>query len=157
MPNPPQSAAPPGYAEWLNQLKKDIARSRHRAALAINTELVSLYSRIGREILARQEVQGWGAKVIERLARDLKNAFRDMRGWSSSNLKHMRVFAQQCPDGRIGQQPADQLPWFHIVTLLTKLENQVERAWYRRNRKRCRTWQVTQARLASGQISIRTS
>jgi hypothetical protein len=54
----------------------------------------------------------------------------DVRGWSSSNLKYMRFFAQHCPDGRIGQQPADQLPWFHIVTLLTQLGNTAEREWY---------------------------
>jgi predicted nuclease of restriction endonuclease-like (RecB) superfamily len=124
------SAWPAGYVEWLNQLKKDIARARQRAASAVNSELVGLYARIGREILFRQETQGWGARVIDRLARDLKDAFPDMRGWSSSNLKYMRFFAQQCPDGRIGQQPADQLPWFHIVTLLTKLEDQTERGWY---------------------------
>jgi predicted nuclease of restriction endonuclease-like (RecB) superfamily len=123
-------ALPEGYADWLQQLKQDIARARQRASLAVNTELVQLYGRIGREILERQETQGWGAKVIDRLARDLKAAFPDMRGWSSSNLKYMRFFAQHCPNGLIGQQPADQLPWFHLVTLLTKLENPAEREWY---------------------------
>lgn len=53
-----------------------------------------------------------------------------MRGWSSSNLKYMRFFAQHCPDGQFGQQPADQLPWFHIVTLLTQLNSMQDRAWY---------------------------
>ncbi|MBF0339504.1 MAG: DUF1016 family protein [Magnetococcales bacterium] len=81
-------------------------------------------------MLLRQEVQGWGAKVIDRLARDLKDSFPDMRGWSSSNLKYMRFFAQHCPDGKFGQQPADQLPWFHIVILLTKLDNPADRDWY---------------------------
>ena len=91
---------------------------------------MQLYARIGRDILQRQQAQGWGAKVIERLARDLKEAFPDMRGWSSSNLKYMRFFAQHCPDGQFGQQPADQLPWFHIVTLLTQLNSMQDRAWY---------------------------
>lgn len=58
------------------------------------------------------------------------NAQLHARGWPSSNLKYMRFFAQHCPDGRIGQQPADQLPWFHIVTLLTGLGNTAEREWY---------------------------
>jgi predicted nuclease of restriction endonuclease-like (RecB) superfamily len=121
---------PEGYADWLKQLKTEIAHARQRAALAVNAELVQLYGRIGRDILLRQQEQGWGAKVIDRLARDLKDAFPDMRGWSSSNLKYMRFFAQHCPDGKFGQQPADQLPWFHIVTLLTKLDNTAEREWY---------------------------
>lgn len=109
---------PEGYADWLAQLKRQIAHARQRAALAVNAELVQLYGRIGRDILQRQHAQGWGAKVIDRLARELKDAFPDMRGWSSSNLKYMRFFAQHCPDGQFGQQAADQLPWFHIVTLL---------------------------------------
>lgn len=124
------SALPDGYADWLKQLKTDIARAQQRAALAVNAELVQLYGRIGHDILQRQDAQGWGAKVIERLARDLKDAFPNMRGWSASNLKYMRFFAQHCPDGRFGQQPADQLPWFHIVVLLTKLDNDADRAWY---------------------------
>ena len=114
-------ALPDGYADWLAQLKGQIAQARQRAALAVNAELVQLYGRIGRDILARQQNEGWGAKVIDRLALDLKDAFADMRGWSTRNLKYMAFFAQHCPDGLIGQQPAAQLPWFHVVTLLTQL------------------------------------
>ena len=121
---------PAGYADWLKQLKVEIAQARQRAALSVNTGLIQLYGRIGRDILQRQQMQGWGAKVIDRLARDLKAAFPDMRGWSASNLKYMRFFAQLCPDGLFGQQPADQLPWFHVVTLLTRLDDPAERAWY---------------------------
>lgn len=130
MTNKTALAPPEGYADWLKQLKADIAHARQRAALAVNAELVRLYAHIGRDILQRQQAQGWGAKVIDRLARDLKDSFPDMRGWSSSNLKYMRFFAQHCPDGKFGQQPADQLPWFHIVILLTKLDNASEREWY---------------------------
>ena len=86
---------------------------------AVNQELVRLYHQIGTEILERQTRQGWGAKVIDRLAADLREAFPEMKGFSGSNLKYMRFFAEKCPSGLIGQQPADQLPWFHLVTLLT--------------------------------------
>lgn len=126
----PIAALPEGYADWLTQLKGEITQARQRAALAINAELVQLYHRIGVEIQQRQEIKGWGSKVIERLALDLKDAFPDMRGWSASNLKYMRFFAQHCPDRQFGQQPADQLPWFHVVTLLTKLDSPAEREWY---------------------------
>ncbi len=129
-PASPLCAAPEGYTDWLKQLKADIATAQQRAALAVNAELVQLYGRIGRDILQRQKEQGWGAKVITRLAHDLKDAFPDMRGWSSSNLKYMRYFSQHCADGKFGQQPADQLPWFHIVILLTKLKNNTDREWY---------------------------
>jgi predicted nuclease of restriction endonuclease-like (RecB) superfamily len=129
--NPAQPALiPMGYADFLQAVKQDIARSRQRAALAVNAELVRLYWRIGCEVLQRQAAHGWGAKVIERLAGDLKAAFPAMRGWSSRNIKYMAFFAQHCPDGAIGQQAAAQLPWFHIVTLLTQLSDADEREWY---------------------------
>lgn len=121
---------PEGYADWLTQLKADITQARQRATLAVNAELVQLYGRIGRDILQRQAAQGWGAKVIDRLASDLKEAFPDMRGFSSRNLKYMAFFAEHCPEGLIGQQPAAQLPWFHVVTLFTRLDNPEEREWY---------------------------
>jgi predicted nuclease of restriction endonuclease-like (RecB) superfamily len=126
----PTLLLPADYADWLSQLKRDITQSQQRATLSANAELVQLYGRIGRDILQRQSTQGWGAKVIDRLAHDLKDAFPDMRGWSSSNLKYMRFFAQHCPDGQFGQQAADQLPWFHIVTLLTQLDSAADREWY---------------------------
>jgi len=122
-------ALPEGYADWLAQLKGQIAQARQRAALAVNAELVQLYSHIGQDIVQRQQAQGWGAKVIDRLARDLKDGFPDMRGWSSSNPKCMRFFALHCPNGQFGQ-PADQLPWFHVVTLLTQLDNAGDPEWY---------------------------
>lgn len=121
---------PADYALWLTGLKERIATARNRAALSVNQELIRLYHQIGTEILERQTRQGWGARVIDRLAADLRDAFPDMKGFSSSNLKYMRFFAQMCPDLQIGQQPADQLPWFHLVTLLTKVSDPVAREWY---------------------------
>lgn len=119
-----------GYREWLESLKARVSSARSRAALAVNAELIDLYWQLGREILERQQTQGWGSRVIDRLARDLKDAFPDMKGFSSRNLKYMRTFAERCPERRIGQQPAAQLPWFHLVTLLTRVEDPTTREWY---------------------------
>lgn len=121
---------PAGYADWLAAVTGRVQAARARAALAVNAEQIALYHELGREILDRQERLGWGAKVIDRLSADLRAAFPDMRGLSTSNLKYMRFFAQQCPTRQFGQQPADQLPWFHIVTLLTQLSDDEARAWY---------------------------
>jgi hypothetical protein len=110
-----ESVVPADYAACLAGLKDRISSARQRATLSVNQELVRLYHHIGAEILERQTRQGWGAKVIDRLATDLREAFPEMKGFSSSNLKYMWFFAQMCPGLRIGQQPADQLPWFHLV------------------------------------------
>ncbi len=130
--NPSALALPADYAQWLTSLKQCIQGARQRALLAANGEQIRLYHQIGREILDRQSRQGWGAKVIDRLSVDLRAAFPDMKGLSASNLKYMRYFALECPGRAIGQQSADQLPWFHIVTLITKLEDSALREWYAR-------------------------
>lgn len=117
------------YAKLLEELKGRIQAAQSRAALAVNAELVRLYWEIGRTILQRQEAEGWGAKVVDRLAQDLKDAFPAMKGFSSRKLKYMRTFAERCPHFQIGQQPAAQLPWFHLVTLLTQVEGEAERTW----------------------------
>lgn len=123
-------SVPADYGRWLAALKSRIEGARAQAALAANAELVSLYHHIGTEILARQERHGWGAKVIDRLSADLSDAFPEMRGFSTRNLKYMKAFAESCPDARIGQQPAAQLPWFHVVVLLTKVADAATREWY---------------------------
>lgn len=117
------AATPQGYADWLADLKSRIHTAQQRASLAVNRELVLLYWQIGRDILVRQAEQGWGAKVIERLAHDLRTAFPDMKGFSRANLMYMRAFAEAWPNAEIVQQAVGQLPWGHNLVLLTKLKN----------------------------------
>jgi predicted nuclease of restriction endonuclease-like (RecB) superfamily len=121
---------PADYAVWLSELKTRIHNAQQRATLAVNRELVLLYWQIGQDILARQGREGWGAKVIERLAQDLRNAFPEMKGFSPRNLKYMRAFAEAWPDTEFVQQAAAQLPWFHLCTLIDKLKTRQEREWY---------------------------
>lgn len=124
------SQPPEGYADWLADLKGRIHTARQRAALAVNRELVLLYWQIGRDILARQAEQGWGAKVIERLAHDLHAAFPEMKGFSRANLMYMRAFAEAWPDAGIVQQAVGQLPWGHNLVLLTRLKDPRQRLAY---------------------------
>ena len=121
---------PTGYADWLAELKQRIHAAQQRATLAVNRELVLLYWQIGQDILARQASQGWGSKVVDRLARDLRNAFPDMKGFSPRNLKYMRAFAEAWPDGEFVQAALAQLPWYHQLALLDKLQTAEERQWY---------------------------
>lgn len=121
---------PAGYADWLSELKAQIHDAQQRAAQAINLELVVLYWKIGNAILIRQDQQGWGAKVVDRLAHDLRTTFPDMHGFSVRNLKYMRSFAQCWPDNQIVQQLLHKLPWGHNLVLLDKLPGPETRRWY---------------------------
>lgn len=128
----PISLTPPpeGYADWLGELKTQIHEAQQRAAQAINLELILLYWKIGNAILIRQSKQGWGAKVVDRLAHDLRSSFPDMQGFSVRNLKYMRAFAQCWSDIQFVQQLLHKLPWGHNLVLLDKLETEQQRRWY---------------------------
>jgi predicted nuclease of restriction endonuclease-like (RecB) superfamily len=103
-----------------------------RAVLSVNRELILLYWHIGREILRCQRDEGWGAKVVERLAKDLRAEFPEMRGFSRANLLSMRAFAEVYPDDAIVQKPDGQLPWGQNILLLAKVKNPEQRLWYAR-------------------------
>ena len=89
---------------------RTIQAARLRASIAVNRELVLLYWQIGRDLLERQQRGSWGAKVIDRLALDLKREFPDMRGFSVRNLKYMCRLAEAWNENEFVQQVAAQLP-----------------------------------------------
>jgi predicted nuclease of restriction endonuclease-like (RecB) superfamily len=126
----PRPTLPDGYPQLLARLKREIGAARTRAALAVNEELIGLYWRIGTEILARQEREGWGGKVIDRLASDLRAEFPAMKGFSRSNVHYMRQFAAAWPAQKDVPQPVGQLPWGHIRCLLDKLDDPAARQGY---------------------------
>src|ERR1700736_1408929 len=97
------------YQDLLARLKSQIQTAQVRAAVAVNQELVRLYWGIGKEILLRQRQEGWGAKIIDQLAKDLRHAFPEMQGFSPRNLKYMRALAEAWPDEAIVQEPLAQL------------------------------------------------
>lgn len=118
------------YDAFLSILKQRIRTAQVRAALAVNQELVLLYWQIGREILQRQQAEGWGTKVIERIAKDLKREFPEIKGFSRTNLLYMRAFAEAYPDDQFVQQAAGQIPWFHNCVLLDRVKVPEQRVWY---------------------------
>jgi predicted nuclease of restriction endonuclease-like (RecB) superfamily len=118
------------YAEFLREIKERIRNTQVRAALNVNRELVLLYWQLGGEILTRQQKDGWGAKVIERLSRDLRTAFPEMKGFSPRNLNYMRAFAEAYPDEPFVQQAVAQIPWGHNVRILDTLDDPIRREWY---------------------------
>ena len=136
------------YANIVSRLKEKIKQTRLQAVVVVNKQLIDLYWEIGNTILQQQKKEGWGTKVIDRLAADLKSGFPDMKGLSSRNIKYMRAFAEAYPDFTIVQplvaqlQSADkepsefvqpvaaQIPWTHHTILLDRLKTAEERRFY---------------------------
>jgi predicted nuclease of restriction endonuclease-like (RecB) superfamily len=121
---------PTGYQEFVANLKAQIASAQIKAAVSVNRELILLYWNIGRQILERQEKEGWGAKVIDRLADDLRHAFPEMKGFSARNILYMKQLANAYPEEQFAQQLAAQIPWFHNCVLFDKVSDSAEREWY---------------------------
>jgi predicted nuclease of restriction endonuclease-like (RecB) superfamily len=148
---------PVGYGAFLEDLKSRIRAAQVKAALSVNRELIQLYWSIGRDIVARQHAEGWGAAVIDRLAADIQRDFPGLGGFSRANIYRMRAFylaysrapaivsqaARQTRRGIVSQGARQSgmstlpesmlsLPWFHNVVLLESLKSPAERLWYAR-------------------------
>lgn len=104
-----KAVAATAYGSLLSGLKERVRHAQVRAALSVNRELVQLYWHIGREILRSQQAEGWGAKVIERLAKDLRKEFPEMDGLSRTNLLYMRAFAEAHSGASLVQPAVGQL------------------------------------------------
>lgn len=137
------------YTQILSELKTKIKQSQLKATLAVNSELLSVYWEIGNTIKQQQELEGWGTKIIDRLATDLKSEFPQMQGLSTRNIKYMRAFAEAYPyfpfvqEGLaqisntsekvkppIVQVQLAQLPWYHHITLIEKVKDLNDRIFY---------------------------
>ena len=124
------SAMPANYQDFIKDLKTQIKQERLKAVMSANAGMIIMYWNIGNAILQRQKDKGWGAKVIDRMSKDLRDEFPDMSGFSPRNLKYMRKFAQEWPDFEIVQRTVAQIPWRSNITLLDKIKDPKLRLWY---------------------------
>ena len=126
---PARTTMPEWYRQLLDAIAQRVSLGRLSATTAVNRELTATNWAIGRLILDRQNDEGWGAGVIERLSADLKDAFPGSSGFSPRNLRYMRTFAQMWSDSAILQRVAE-LPWRHQIVLVEKLHTTETRLWY---------------------------
>lgn len=118
------------YLKFIEEIKAEIQKQRISVVLNANSGMICLYWNIGKAIMKKQEEEGWGAKVIDRMSKDLKDAFPDMSGFSPRNIKYMRKFAESWPDYEIVQRVVAQIPWRSNISLMDKLTDQKSRIWY---------------------------
>lgn len=116
------------YMETLERVKQEISGSRARAVLAVNSEVVCMYWRIGKLIDERSE---WGNRFIDSLSGDIRLAYPGIKGFSVRNLKYMLRLAREY-DLEFVQQVVAQIPWGHTTHLFDRVGGRVERDWYMR-------------------------
>lgn len=129
------SGIPAGYSQFIKSLKERIRSAQLRASLAVNRELIQLYWEIGKDVIDRQEKDGWGSKVIERISRDLQNEFPGVEGFSRSNIFRMKAFylayAKVAQAVRqLKDLPVFSIPWGHNIAIFQQLKTEKERLWY---------------------------
>ena len=152
------SLLPNGYTQWRKDIEHLIDTAKLHTALNVNVGTLTLYWNIGKSILHKQEQEGWGKQVIEQLSKDLISRYPDDRGYSKRNLGYMKSFAMQYPDfpflqvplaklrelpilqatlakleseGKdFVQVPLAQISWYHHISLLPKVKDEAERAYY---------------------------
>lgn len=118
------------YKDLLNDLKHKIVSARLKTASLVNQEVISLYWYMGKQIIEKQKLTHWGDKLLETLSHDLRQAFPETHGFSSTSLKRMRMLATHYPKLEFGSQPVTQLPWGHVQLLLFKIKDETVRSWY---------------------------
>lgn len=123
---------PANYNAFIKEIKQRIAQQRLKTILSANAAMTVLYWEIGNAILEKQNTEGWGAKVIDRMSADLKKEFPAMKGFSPRNLKYMRKFAETWNDFEIVQRTVAQIPWRSNITLMQKIKDPELRLWYAR-------------------------
>lgn len=149
---------PTGYNQWRKGIENLIDTAKLKTAISVNMGTLSLYWNIGKSILQKQEQEGWGKQVIEQLSKDLISRYPDDRGYSIRNLRYMKRFASEYPDFPILQVPLAelkklpilqatlaelenegkeyvqiplaQISWYHHISLLSKVKDEAQRAYY---------------------------
>ena len=116
------------YKRWIVEVKQKIRSTQIKAAIAVNSALIEFYWDLGRMISEKEAV--WGEKLIEQVAKDLREEFPDMQGLSRRNLFNAQKFYQfynatlsvQQPVGLMGVQPlaivqqrVALIPWGHNI------------------------------------------
>jgi predicted nuclease of restriction endonuclease-like (RecB) superfamily len=123
---------PKDYPGLLTEIKERIRSAQYEALKAVNKELVGLYWDIGRMIVERQDVEGWGKAVVEQLAADLRTEFPGVGGFSSSNLWRMKAFFEAYT-GREKLAPlVREIGWSHNLAILERCKDPLEREFYLR-------------------------
>ena len=149
---------PTGYIQWRKDIEQLIDTAKLKTAISINMGTLSLYWNIGKQIIEKLEQIGWGKQVIAQLSKDLCSRFPDDRGYSERNLRNMKRFAEAYPTFPIWQVPLAklkelpilqvtlaelesegkefvqvplaQISWYHHISLLSKVKDEAQRAYY---------------------------
>lgn len=106
------------YRDWLKEIKQRLRQAQVKAAVQVNTALLTFYWELGADIVERQKSAQWGSGFLKQLSADLMEEFPDMKGFSYRNIRSIRqwylFYSEGVPNlatgcDQIVQRPAAQL------------------------------------------------
>ncbi|MCX6075100.1 MAG: PDDEXK nuclease domain-containing protein [Campylobacterales bacterium] len=124
------------FNHFVIEIKEKILSSQYTALKAVNKELISLYWEIGKSIITKQEVFGWGKSIVQNLSDELQKEFVGMKGFSVQNLWNMRLFYVEYEQNKKLQTVSREIGWSHNVVIFQKCKDNLEREFYMRSVKK---------------------
>ena len=118
------------FTTFVKDIKNKIFSSQYEALKAVNKELINLYWEIGKNIVEKQELFGWGKSVVQNLSSELQKEFVGMKGFSERNLWNMRNFYIEYKDNIKLQTLSAQIGWSHNIAIFQKTKDELEREFY---------------------------
>ena len=97
------------YLQFVQEVKQQILQSRYHAAKLVNRELLLLYYSIGKMIFDKVKKEKWGNAIIDNLSKDIQMELPGLRGFSSKNLRNMRLFFEAYEKDEIWQLPTAKI------------------------------------------------
>ena len=118
------------FTTFVKDIKTKILSSQYEALKAVNKELINLYWEIGKNIVEKQELFGWGKSVVQNLSHELQKEFVGMKGFSERNLWNMRNFYIEYKRNIKLQTLSAQIGWSHNIAIFQKTKDELEREFY---------------------------
>ncbi len=118
------------FNQFVKDIKQKILSSQYEALKAVNKELINLYWDIGKSIVEKQDILGWGKSVVKSLAEELQKEFVGIKGFSMQNLWNMRQFYLEYKDDEKLRTLSREIGWSHNVTIFQKCKENLERNFY---------------------------
>ena len=106
------------YQSFVKEIKEKIYQAQLRAMQAVNRELLSLYTDIGKSIVEKQKNLGWGKSIVENLSHDLQKEFPGIKGFSIANLWRMRLFYLAYKENKKLAPLVREIRWSHNLAIL---------------------------------------
>jgi predicted nuclease of restriction endonuclease-like (RecB) superfamily len=120
---------PENYSQTLINLKTRIKHAQYKSLSTVNTEMILMYLDFGK-IFSEKLQSGWGESIIDIISKDLQSEYIGVKGFSSRNLRRMKLIYEEVCNNSIWTQAVSKIPWGHSNLIFAKVKSSEERSFY---------------------------